>query len=322
MMMASIFLLSFFSGALDTCPDLQDFQKRWRSGFESSTVKDSQCLESSDDPESLHWRSDLLWWIQDERASRRVADRAVHLLKPDSDGALRVELLRRGLRWGIRGDYAGTVVDQERINHEFGISLSYNYWKTHRLVAGVQRLIRTYPGTSRLQDLQYRLAHTYVADSKFYLENEVLLSPESHFSPRFSALVSPHFVFSDSTDIEIGLRASHYSLNNTWTSSLAIRRDLIAEIFGELRGSFLFRPEIATSGQIMVGRQFGLFLLSLKYSGGEVDEGDGVLDRFQQGSFSGAWNLNPWLKLHIDATIYRADLRDEWRMGSGIECFF
>lgn len=238
------------------------------------------------------------------------------------EGSFMLFVLPFIVSFSLSGDYTFTKGIQGRVGHEFDFKGAVEYFDKNVIELGFRRDGRAYRDLPLSYDSIFHLKHVFTGFDHFYIEKEFEFSKSPDFSPELKLALEPHVVWSK-FDLSLGGGAKKYP--RIWT--LSLRPQIIFSIRDGLlflaRSDVELKPDRLASGEGVVQWTFlPGWTLRLGGGGGKTDEGSGLDDDFYQTSMGLWWQILPAIRLRTSSQIYRGDLRKEFKLGGGVDCFF
>jgi len=303
------------------CPVLSEARSLYLLGRTSLAVQALECRRQHDpnDVESLRLLSDIYWWTLESDSSLKVAQEGV---QQATQTDLTRHFYRRQARLRLSSDYQFTDGIQGRVGHEMEGRVAARYWRRNEIEGGFRQVGRAYRDRALSYDSVWMLSHQALLTPFFALGAKAEYSRHPSFTSEWLLSVTSQVYWKN---YEGSLEILTKKYPSEWSFGL---RPTLQATLGEhwILGARLdlnIKPQLLASAEGFVDwTLLPPWGLRLAGGGGKVDEGQGLVDEFYQGSVRLSWDALKWLRLRTVGSLYRGDLREEIKVGGGFECFF
>lgn len=269
------------------------------------------CLQSKD-PEVLRLLSDRYWWEQQWKVSEEFARQALNQnsLSSEADKALTRRLSKGSMT--LRGGWGLSHQDSSQYN--YGIEGVIKIKGANSIQYSFDQLQRKYKNGSNFYDQEWGLGFVFIPHPKSYLELHSAWVRDADFLPEQSYRFTPHLLIGSHVDLGLNLRWAVYSKQQSFSSGIQVLSEIFDRWSWMGRVDVLVTPLVAVTGSTGLNYKVHPFLFGVNYGGGKSDEGDGVIDIFQQVSGRWVWDLSSRLTLNLEPSWYRGDRRQETKL--------
>lgn len=326
LILSSVLLLSVFVEILsaETCATYQEARDLafGKDRERATSILECRRKKFPDDLDSILLLSDLYWWSNQVSQSVELAKVFLKNSDPAVLNSSRIRMKERVSRLRIQAGFT-EVLSKQRNSYEVSNTLDFRYWKKNHIGFSFLRDARFFDGGTKLEDESFSFSAVSVLNEKLYLEKELSYGPNADFLPDWKFKLVPHYVLTSGEDIYIGSTYSIYESSKVLALFLGVIIPIADRLSWGMRADFTVHPSRAFSIQQNLKWQILQRLETrLIFAGGKTDEGDAQLAGFLNLVGALKWYQYSWLRIQINASIYRGDIRDENRIGGGLELLF